>query len=159
MGFVPTHQEMDTLQAECGEEHAIFDWKRDCELRRKWPTRKRAEAQGSSHRFCVACYHWRAISERSRLGVFLKVADSWTDPAVACQTDERYALPIVVIRVHIPDRKSQYLGWLTVEQFHKINTVNWSWQKEVVRYRRVILQAHLSMGFPKETQKQLFEDE
>lgn len=159
--FVPQNHRIDELEAELGEAHVLYEWRDDVTLRGRWPTRKRAQSLGvKDHRYCVACFHWRAISGRTRQGMVILVADSWKDPAVACFTDVRFALPIVVIRVHMPQRKSQYLGWLTPKGFLKIGTVNWSWKKDAVRYRRVILPGHLSIGLPQvDRQGGLFEDE
>lgn len=151
--YVPAADSEDTLRNECGPEHAIYDWQRDLYLRQRWPERREARRVRCSHAFCVACYHWRALAQ-DRAGVSLVVA-SWTHPRAIFERWQRFRDPLVVVRVSVTQRRSQYLGWIPVDRFHRIDLVDvlpWSDKFEV--RKRVLTPARLLAGFPRELAEQ-----
>ena len=161
MTYIPENRRMCQLEADYGEVHAVFEWQEDATLKSRWPDKRHCEAKGwafhspAEHKLMVAWYHWRAIA-----GVFpveYAVAESWKDPGPEIETQVKYSKPVAVFRVQLIKRMSQYLGWLSAEDFRKIEPVNVAGKWTTFqRRRRVILQHHLTMGLPK-LDKVLFE--
>lgn len=157
--FSPSNHRMTPLEAELGQEHQLYDWRGDTTLRARWQMMLEAcKEKGWSQRETVAAYHWVMLAGKGRK-VEIKAADSWKSRALPCRTGERYSKPIVVVAVHLIDRLSQYVGWISPEDFLQVPIVNWSHQPEKYKVmRRVVLQSHLRMGFPPEQQELFTKD-
>lgn len=149
--FVPSRRSPpDDLEVELGPEHMLYYWREDVKLVQRWPSRKECREKGWNQKQRVALYHWVMLtSKEARDKVVIRVADTWRHPAAEFYSSYRIEKPLVLIRVNLQQRLSQYLGWVMPDKYAKIPVVNWAYNhKEHQKMRRVVMMDHLGSGFP-----------
>lgn len=148
-GYVPAVGRTDRLEAECGSEHAIWDWSENVRLRGRWPDRAQCKRGGYSQADGVAHFHWCGLGQ-SREGVWIAVA-TWKQQTAIFEPWRRIPVPVVVVAVTVRERLSQYLGWIPADRFNRIqpsDVLPWDPDRRVMK--RVVTQARLLSGFPRE---------
>ena len=117
-----------------GSEHVVWEWKEDERLREAW--KKDAT-------FLAACH-------RKGLGlaqgdVHEVVQKGWKGIGATLKPELTFARPVMLFRVQLVQRWTQYLGWLTPEELALVPVIPMPYS--TVKRRMVLLQ-HLHHGLP-----------
>ena len=152
MTYIPTNHRVCPLEAECGPEHITYEWRDEERLEKGWTmATEGATEDGWDRKHAIAVYHWLLLAGKGHT-VTIRAADSWKSPSLSCETNYRPESPIVLIRVHLVSKWSQYMGYISPEGFGRLATVDDPYRHKRVR---LVLQSHLTMGLPI-AQKTLF---
>jgi len=111
----------NSLEREHGWMHEIFCWKNDP----RWPAKQWCKEKGYDQRQTVAKYTWVRLFGKGHQA-YVRGAKGWLHPEVPFRPSEEIVWPLVVIRVQLPQRRSQYLGWMSPEELQRIEVVNWA---------------------------------